>query len=283
MRFSLFTFLLFLFQFASSQIIDLKKELFYEEGFFIAEEIANKKIMRISITGSDKRDGRFFREERPIYIYDFFENGKVASSKKMIPLSNRTDTVQFSFFYNGKGNLYKRTEEQGPFKFNYYFSHQENKIDKEIKIDANSPNFDTAYLRNYSYEEEANRLIASVLNSAGKAFKIQTTEWDFDNRLISDELRYTKTSNYEKTKYKYHLDFLTHKSEKSFFGKEKERQFSFKYKGYLIDLIELSEDGVLTEKFGFVYGNDKLPSAVVERNVLNKSVSIYRFTYEFYD
>ena len=264
-----------------SQIFDLSRNLFSEEGFFYPDEIRKQKIKSILISKSEKKDGEFFEKEIPELSYTFYDNGFLKEALKFTAHAKRIDTSRFSYYYNSNSNIFKRVEQQGPFLFYYYYMYADNMIEKEIKIDGRSPVSDTAYIRLYENSFENNKLTTTVLNSIQKPFKIIITRKDLFDQVTLQRTEYTRTANFSETIYNYQLNQLNSKKHQSYFGKVKDVEWTYQYKNGMIDLITVTENGTPTFKYGFTYDKDKKVKAIVERNRVEKTVSIYKFTYKY--
>lgn len=282
MRHCLFLFLFLLAQLSSAQLIDFNQPLFKVEGFFNSNEVKKNKIRFIKITKSNKKDGKAFQREVLLLNYNFSKKGVLVGTEKYIRLSHKTDTAKIQFFYDRNLRLYKRIERQGPFRFDFHFQYKDELIYKEIKVDGNSESNDTAYLRFFDHNQVENKLTTTISNAIHKAFQIREVEKDNKGRITKQEIRFTRNSNSYTTLYGYDQDRLLQKREISHLGKNSENTWTFSYKGNKVDGIQLGDGEQALKKYALLYENG-LPSAIIERNSLQKEVVLYKFQYIFYD
>ncbi len=267
----------------NAQLLELKNNWFDLKGFFVAKEVENKQIKSIDISRRTKSDGRRFKNVLPFLSYQFFDNGLIRSSQQYTPVSNGIDTATFFFYYDRNELLYKRIEKQGPFKFDYYFFNEEGLVAKEIKIDGNSPNYDTSYIRFYKHEKALQKLTSTAYNSARKPFMQWSNKYDSHNRLIRQKQSYTRSSNYRESTYTYQLEWLLKKEERSYIGEERIKTWSYTYKQGKLDMVTLKWGATTTNKYGVSYLKNGLVDVIVERNMVEKTITVYQFSYTYFD
>lgn len=264
-----------------AQLIDLGKEWFSESGFFNTEEIKKQKVKQIIITKSEKKDGAFFKKEKAFINYYFYDNGLLKESLKFIPQTRRVDTSVFTFYYNNSGLPFKRIEKQGPFLFFYYLVYKNKDLLKEIKIDGNSSKSDTAYIRYYKNERKGNSLQTTVLNSIKRPFKTITKKTDLFNHIIYSKIEFFRSANFSETVYSYQLNQLNSKEHRSYFGYNKSVKWKYDYKNGIVDFVRVTENDEEIIRYGFTYDGENRVAAIVERNVKEKSISVYKFSYRY--
>lgn len=270
---------------AYSQLLNPSKEWFTQENFFSVEEISKQKIKKIIVYKQSKKDGKIFKDEYACAEYIFNENGFLKQAFKYTPGTVKDDTSIYSFYYNNSNQVYKRSEKQGPFNFIYYQMYKDKKPIKEVKIDGNSENLDTAYIHHLDYKFlQADKYEVNYFNSVNKPFKSIKVEKDLFDQVILHETNYERNANFTRIKYDYNLNQLNSKLIESSYGRTlTSTDWQFKYKNGFIDLVEKSVNEKLKLKYGILYKESHLIDAVVERNIANKSVTIYKLQYEFYN
>lgn len=266
----------------NAQLLDLKNEWFSLNGFFLQKEVQSNNIQHIEVLKQHKKDGQAFKKERPFLSYSFFDNGLLRSSQRLVPLSRKYDTASFYFYYDKAEILFKRIEKQGPFKFDYYFINKDNQVIKEVKIDGNSPTYDTSYIRFYEHNHLQDRLESTIYNSANKAFMNLLKRFDHNKRVIYERQSYTRTSNYTEISYTYQLEWLLTKEVKTYLGKVKQKEWTYTYKQGKLDLVTLKKDNKLTNKYGVSYLKNGLVDVVIERDLIEKTITVYRFRYSYF-
>ena len=267
---------------AYCQILNLEKDWFTHDAFFNEVEVKAKKIKSISILKQYKLDGKAFEIEEKVASYHFYNNGLTKQTTRFQNSKYGVDSTNFYFYYNSNETLFKRIEKEGPFHFIFYFTYNSGNLEKEVKIDGNSPNLDTAYLRLFENKIETQVTTTTHFNSIKKPFKTSLIERDLFNQTIRAETKFKRSSNFSKTLYIYELRQLNHKKKESYFGtKYSKLDYRYSYKKGFLDLIKVIKNEKTLFKYGLLYLPNGLIDAVVERNLNEKSITIYKFNYEF--
>lgn len=256
-----------------AQVFNFEREWFDNYSFFTSDFIQNNGIESIAISMSEKKDGKYFKDENMILYYEYEASGKLAASYKFIPLRNRIDTAVFRFYYNNYEQLYKRTEKQGPFHFGYYFSYDQGILKKEIKINQNSK--DTAYLRYFETTTHHLEERTTLLNSSGKPFATIHKKFDDSKHLLSKKLAYSRNSNYAESVFTYKGDFLIKKEER------KGSTIEITYNGDKPELIKIYKEGKLQKKYAFTFMENGMPKEIIERHLIEKTIRVYKLNYRY--
>lgn len=262
---------------ASSQVFNFENEWLDSRGSFNEEWIESNSIKSIQLRVSEKKDGQKFQKETAYIEYVFGKNGKLNQSHKYIPIHKGMDTLSFSFQYDHKGQLLLREESDSRFHFNYYFIYSDNELGKEIKV--NQLNGDTSYLRFFKLNIAENQRHYTFYNSIKKPFLIVQEKYNEHNLLLSKRTSYSRNSNYRKLEFIYEGKKLKQKELSRYFGHKKSIKSEFFYQGNFLDEILIKKDGILTKKFAITYSLNGFPKEIIERDVLNQKVKIYRLSY----
>ena len=262
------------------QIFTFQHEWFENESFFNDSVIQEQRIAAIHIWQSEKKDGRAFQSERDFLHYEFNRSGKLSASYKSVDLRNKVDTATFLFSYNQKGQLYKQSEQQGPFHFSYFYFYEGNRLFKEVKINVASSSIDTAYLHYLKHNSSKNSTRITTLNALKKPFLYLDKEYDLDHNLIRETKSYHRNRRYQETVYNYNQEQLT-RIEKLING-SKQKEISIARNGEQIELVSFIENKNLVKKYAFTYHLNDLPKAIIERNLVEKKIIIYRLEYLFF-
>lgn len=284
MKLLLFTLLSFCGLFSNAQLLDLTSNWFGEEGFFVEKTLQDHNIKSITIEKSSKLDGKYFSSEQDALKYTFNTSGQLVQSLKFIPLADRTDSSVFTFFYNKTQKVFKREEKEGPFSFTYYFVYKDDKLQKEVKINNYSPNLDTSYIRFYAHEElDGNTEKVTYFNSIRRPYQYREDQFDLFGQLIHQKTSLVRSQNFSEKEFTYQVNQLIKKRSFTNVGKQQVNIWEYSYEKGILDFIKHFQDDALIEKIGFTYRQDGLVSAIVTRDMERKSVTIYKFSYTFFD
>lgn len=279
MKISLFLFLIYL-SYSSFAQFSLETEWFTAENFFIQKDIKTKQIKSIRITKSNKKDNETFSKDAVIALYYFSKNGYLNESQSYVQMRRRVDTSTFTFKYYTNGSLQSRTEKQGLFSFIYHF---ENKRDAlhETKIDNNTK--DTNYTH-YSLTSKlsSTKELTTVYNSINRPMKEIRVERDIFGQIILLRENYARSLSFVEYSFEYNATQLTSKSKWNTIGKQTKEKWVYTYINGFVDEIIVTKDNQRIEKYGLLYDNNNLIKAIVMRDMIEKSVRIYKINYEFY-
>lgn len=264
-----------------AQFFSFQEDWFENESFFVDSIISQRKIAAIHIWQREKKDGRHFKNERAFLHYEFNRSGQLKASYKSIVLKNKIDTAIFLFSYNQKGQLYKQSQQQGLFHFNYFYFYENNKLVKEIKIDVANNAIDTTYLHYFDHTTNNSSSRITTLNALKKPFVYLDSEYNLNGQLILETKSYHRNQAFTETTYTYEEGNLI-LVEKSNNRKSVFEKLTIDRKHEKLDLISLYQDQELAKKHGFTYHLDGTPHAIIERNLEEMKITIYRMEYLFY-
>ena len=260
--------------------LDPCKDWFTLNDFFLSEKIREKLVKEIVISKSDKRDDEAFGKQHVIGIYRFDESGRLVLSENFVQLSRRVDTASIEFVY-AENRLQRRIEKQGSFNFSYSHKWINDSTYKEIKVDENM--LDT----NYVHEIKINKITANeekktIYNSIGRPMKSIWTGKNLFNQIVYQKESYSRSLSFLVDSFAYSATQLQSRLEWNTIGRQKKTRWKFTYvEGYL-DFLEKEEDGNLTFKYAFLYNENKLVKSIVMRDMLAKTIRIYKFKYDYY-
>lgn len=280
MKFLLFSLLLISTLNVCGQFFSFQQEWFENESFFKDSTIRKNNIAAIHIWLSEKDDGQAFKTERDFLHYEFNQSGKLSASYKSVALRKKIDTATFIYSYNKEGKLSKRSERQGLFHFNYYYFYTGDMLFKEVKINAINSAIDTTYLHYFEYDSTNNVKRITTLNALKKPFLYLTKEFDKKDHLIKETKSYRRNQGYNETNYSYEDGQLI-KVKKSY-GSNSQHEIIISRDKEKLDLISFFQDEKLIKKYAFTYHLNGLPKAIIERNLVEKKITIYRLEYLLY-
>ena len=262
-------------------MLSLQEEWFGNKSFFVDSIISQQKIAAIHIWQREKKDGNHFKNERTFLHYEFNRSGQLTASYKSIRLRNKIDTAIFLFSYNNKGQLTKQSQQQGPFHFNYLYYYENDKLVKEIKIDLANSVIDTAYIHYFNHSISPNSSKITTLNALKKPFLYLDRAYNLNGQLLRETKSYHRNQGFNETSYTYadnHLILI----EKSNSGQAVAQKISVDQKNDKLDLISFYEGRELKKKYAFTYNVNGLQKAIIERNLVEMKITIYRVEYLFY-
>jgi len=267
------------FIFCNGQAFDLEKEWLGEEGFFRQEFIKRNAIREIQISKSVKKDLEYFQDEQPYLKFIYNKSGQLEKSHKFIQMSNGVDTAIIEYSYNSANQVYKKRERQGSFVFDYFYFFEDGKMNKELKINAASESRDTSYIRRYSYSDEENKIIQTVYNSNGSPFMYWSTELDNKGKTLQTRNYFQRNQNFTEYNYAYNQDKIAKKEVIEYFRERNVLSNLYTYNNSELESILMTYNENLIEKFSFTYDKFQFPTAIIQREVEEKSISIYRLSY----
>lgn len=264
---------------AQAQLLRLDREWLNNRSFFDEDYIKKNQIAAIHIWSSDKKDDAIFQGEREFLHYVFNGDGFLEKSYKTIALKNRKDTAIYTYQYN-QSNCIMRSEKQGPFHFKYFFHYKNGALFKESKYDA--INGDTTY--NHYYEQVYDHLKEEikVYNEAQKPFKSITIKRDSAGNKINKRISYIRNKHFREETYQFLKGKLMEITKRQYDGKQREVITTIKYENNRLYLVTLKEETETIMKYAFTYNSAGHISAIIKRNPIEKTISIYRFEYLFH-
>lgn len=282
MKYSLFS-LFFLLQLTSqAQILDPKAEWFDLNDFFIEEVVQERKIRQITIGISNKKDGRIFIDQGEYLYYHFDRNGNLVDAMRKIPLSRGFDTSSYQYSYDQLGKLIKKVEQEGPFHFEYHYQYPNAENYQSIKIHPDSNQNDTLFHRLHQIAFQNGKEIESIRNLGGKVFLQRSREFNSKGKLEKSEDLYLFNQGRIENYYTYEFDRLVGRQIQKDFGIKKDLLWKFEYSGKKYREVTMLESGNPVYRMAFTY-RDRLPSAVVYRNMGEKFIRLYELRYEFFE
>jgi hypothetical protein len=106
-----------------------------------------------------------------------------------------------------------------------------------------------------------------------------STELDEKNRLIRKRNYFHRNQNFTELIYSYEDEKISEKEKIEFFVEKNVFLNKYDYIGGKLETIShLNNDEVL-EKYSITYDKNHLPSAIIQREVEEKSISIFRISY----
>ncbi len=264
----------------SSQVFDFEQDWLGTNGFFKLEWIQSNGIESIQVSISEKKDGSKFQKELPFVDYFFNVDGSISKSKKYLSFHNKTDTLVHTFRYNTHKQLIEREERDSRFHFNYSYSYQDRRLNKEIKI--NKISGDTAYLRYFKIDTSKLQNHITLFNSIKKPFSQILETYNKRGALLSKRTSYTRNSNYWEQKYHFRAEHLIQKELIRYFRKKESTTTQLYYKTQQLDMLIVKKEELLLRKFAITYSSNGFPKEIIERDVLNQKVKIYRLSYSPY-
>ena len=274
-----FLFLVSFFTFQSYGQFDPGKEWFTLHDFFDSSVIKENQVRTISIFTSNKKDEAIFSSEVKLAEYSFSKEGKLTRSENYVALSNRMDTASFKFEYSGN-RVYKRTENQGPFSFSYSYIWLNDSCYQETKLDNKTK--DTNYIHSTKVIQTGRKKKLTHFNSIGRPMK---KEWETQNlfgKIVYKRMSYVRSLSFIEEVLDYQATQIVTRSIWNTIGKQKKTNWEFTYKEGYLDFITIKENDSLILKYGLLYNNQNMLKALVKRDVVNKSVRVYKIEYRSY-
>ena len=271
-----FLFLVSFFTFQSYGQFDPGKEWFTLHDFFDSSVIKENQVRTISIFTSNKKDEAIFSSEVKLAEYSFSKEGKLLRSENYVALSNRMDTASFKFEYSGN-RVYKRTENQGPFSFSYSYIWLNDSCYQETKLDNKTK--DTNYIHSTKVIQTGRKKKLTHFNSIGRPMK---KEWETQNlfgKIVYKRMSYVRSLSFIEEVLDYQATQIVARSIWNTIGKQKKTNWEFTYKEGYLDFITIKENDSLILKYGLLYNNQNMLKALVKRDVVNKSVRVYKIEY----
>ena len=277
----------FLFLFCTSVLainafsqLNPSREWFTLEGFFHAKRIHNKGIMRIQVRKSEKKDDAIFNEEDHVGTYVFDQQGRLIQSRRFVKLSRRIDTSTYEYVYKDK-KLIQRVEKQGAFNFSYNYQWFGDTAIVEIKRDENT--LDTNYTHRTAVSKPSqDRLKYTYYNSIGRPMKSIWLKKNLFGQISYRRESYARSISFIADSFDYNATELQKWLKWNNIGKQSKILKEFTYVDGMLDFIQVSKDGQLIAKYALLYNSNELVSSVVIRNVIKKTISVYRLQYEYF-
>ena len=274
-----FLFLVSFFSFQSYGQFDPSKEWFTLHDFFDSSVIKENQVRTISVLTSNKKDEAIFSSEVKLAEYSFSKDGKLTRSENYVALSNRTDTASFKFEYSGN-KVYKRTESQGPFSFSYGYTWLNDSCYQETKLDNKTK--DTNYIHSTKVIQTGRKKKLTHLNSIGRPMKNEWVTQNLFGKIVYKRTSYARSLSFIEEVFDYQATQIVDRSIWNTIGKQKKTNWEFTYKEGYLDFITVKENDSLILKYGLLYNDQKLLRALVKRDVVNKSVRVYKIEYRSY-
>ena len=274
-----FLFLVSFFTFQSYGQFDPGKEWFTLHDFFDSSVIKENQVRTISIFTSNKKDEAIFSSEVKLAEYSFSKEGKLTRSENYVALSNRMDTASFKFEYSGN-RVYKRTENQGPFSFSYSYIWLNDSCYQETKLDNKTK--DTNYIHSTKVIQTGRKKKLTHFNSIVRPMK---KEWETQNlfgKIVYKRMSYVRSLSFIEEVLDYQATQIVTRSIWNTIGKQKKTNWEFTYKEGYLDFITIKENDSVILKYGLLYNNQNMLKALVKRDVVNKSVRVYKIEYRSY-
>jgi len=267
---------------SAGQLLDPYQEWFEMESFFYQEELSESKIKVLRFEISNKQDDKIFYDKGEFLEYKFDKKGLLVEVSKRVAMANGFDTSNVKFFYDQKGRLIKKIDQQGPFHFEFYFIHLDDQLSyRELKIRPQTSKGDTLYDRIHEVSFEKGKEVELIKNRVGKAFLKKETSYLENGRLADRKLTYLFNNKQIKSNYFHEDQRLVGKQYQKAFGEKRNKIWKFKYERNELEMVEVFNKGLLHEKIAFTYKNG-LPSAIILRNIQDKYVRIYKCNYDFW-
>ena len=268
------------FSFFSIAQFDPSKEWFTLEDFFDLQLIQNKSVKSITVYKSDKKDDEVFSAETKFTAYFFSTKGELEESRKFVSLSGRIDTSVYEYKYN-RSKLISRTEIQGPFSFRYHYSWINDSSFQEIKIDNRT--LDTNYVHRVEVrKEEGLKKKYTYYNSVGRPMKTQWVTTNLLGKVIAKKESYARSASFVVDSFTCEVNQLIHRSKQNTIGVNKKTTWEFTYQEDYLDFIKEMKDGKVIRKFAILYNDLQLIKSIIQRDVSEKTISVYKVEYEYY-
>ncbi|MFB1021794.1 MAG: hypothetical protein QMC40_03425 [Vicingaceae bacterium] len=274
-----FLLLVSFFPFQSYGQFDPSKEWFTLHDFFESSVIKENQVRTISVFTSNKKDEAIFSSEVKLAEYSFSKEGKLTRSEYYVALSNRTDTASFKFEYSGN-KVYKRTENQGPFSFSYGYNWLNDSCYQETKLDNKTK--DTNYIHSTKVIQTGRKKKLTYFNSIGRPMKNEWVTQNLFGKVVYKRTSYARSLSFIEEVFDYRATQIVDRYIWNTIGKQKKTDWEFTYKEGYLDFITVKENDSLIFKYGLLYNDQNLLKALVKRDVVNKSVRVYKIEYRFY-
>lgn len=279
-----------------AQVLDNRNgEAFTDRPFFNEEFIRENRLKHLDGYYVYKKSGELMQETQYHYVYNFDEQGHLASTYETRPNGKSLDTLWNLYTYSEEGNLmtHRKTEEQGFTSKHYSYD----SLGRVIAVE---------YTRDY--KDSANAGIARSLAFNQERIEyvkygeqMKSTRYNSDNLPYLDEfwtyndlgylVERTERIKMTSTEYIYTYEYnelgkLAAIRKASNLQDGYLEEYLFKY-DELNNLIEkhLYRNGVFTTDIQIIYNSkSKLLATVITRQVSTGFMSILRFKeYSFYD
>ncbi len=280
--------------------------------------IRNNKIKSVTCAIADKPDNQVIKDQGINHYYEFDADGYltlsyVTSIKQIIPTEEWIgkgkkrhlvirkyyiyDTTFTRYYYNKNKLLLLKRVHNGYESFMSYYFEYNDKGEKITQTHIKENNFGTSMQEfvvgnqkilskeTYSYQWSADRLQLKkiCLNDEGREYKNVISYFDAFGRKTEEWEEYTVSWMRSGNTYKYNAaNQLVERVLHSNTSGEMMESFTYQYDtAGKLSGEKKHKNKVQTHEISYLY-NQKLPSSSVDRDILNRSIRIIQYTYQFY-
>jgi len=293
MKFLITLFFLFSLQ-VFSQVLDNRNgEAFTDRPFFNEKFVKENKLKKLEGSYVYKKTGEVMKTTSYKYVYNFDQEGHLASSYETNLDDGTKDTVWNIYEYDAKNHLiiHRKTDLDGFLTVHYTYDEKGRVIKEEYKRDIDSLG---KIVRSLSFNEEkttysdyGDQTKKTKYNNYNLPYLDEFVRYDSIGYLIERVERIRMTSTTFTNTYSYDERGKLAAIQKTSNRKEgiiEESRFRYDELGNLIEK-HIYKDGVFTTDIQIIYNSkSKLLATVITKQVSTGFLMILRFqNYEFYD
>jgi YD repeat-containing protein len=293
-------FFVFLFshQFLLAQIIDNTNCAVYaKEDFFNQKFIQDNKIKQIYGEVMLKKELKPMERTSLFQQFDFDQQGRLYRSIESVALSkNQIDTSVVLFYYEGD-LLAKKvyTDNNGFYAHSYQYdsegkmikmtySREENKFKTRYQFESTKSII--VFFETYEYKDcLPEKCIRTYFNQQGKPYQTLSSYFDGYGQLIEETTQYVVTKKSSSIYYKYDELFRAiEKKDVANFIDKNEIITSYEYDeiGNLLS-EKMTRNGVFRTNKEFMYQENMLLKALLNKNEETGTIQVVKYTYQFYE
>ncbi len=209
-------FILVIFAFAHSQILEVNKPLFTDEPFFNTSFIKNNRILSITGSRSSKKVKDIIRTKGLDFYYEFNHDGLLKKQLSTFKTQQeKKDTNIIIYQYNDKRQIQsiRKSDSYGYFSYSYTYDNDNNLVNQIYSRDENAHDYkrdfdlQKQYIINsdsFSYLTLSDtQLKKFYYNKYNKVYKEQLFYYNEQGYLFEDDSKYLVGNKKSKITYEY--------------------------------------------------------------------------------